>query len=87
MALRPDLVLVAGAKPCPHPRALRRRQIVVSDGGESQALCPRCFKSLSRIAQLAQEGRLLPEQKVTSIVLRLGYTQADADQFWRSLAP
>ena len=76
---------VSAARPCPHPRALKRGRVVVNNGSEFQALCRRCYKSLSQIAQDAEEGRLLPFPQVRSIMLKLGYTAEDADSFWRSL--
>lgn len=82
-------VLVAGitaAQPCPHPKALHRSRVVVSNGTEFQALCGRCFSTLAGMVADKERGKLILLEKVRSIMLELGYTQADADEFWRSLS-
>lgn len=77
---------ITAAQPCPHPKALHRSRVVVSNGEQFQALCARCFATLAGMTQDAERGKVLPQEKVRSIMGELGYTQADADEFWRSLS-
>ena len=76
---------LAVAQPCPHPDALHRSKVVVSDGETAMALCSACYRTMRHLVSRAESGNRPELEEVASALVALGYTPEDAARFWEDL--